>query len=67
MSQKNLQEEFLSPRDVAELLGVVTRTLQRWHALGVGPPRCKVGRRVLYRRNAVLDWLKASEQAPVRL
>lgn len=50
---------------VAELLGVSRRTLSRWHALRVGPARCKVGRTVLYRRDALEAWLKANETQPI--
>jgi hypothetical protein len=38
------------------------RTLDRWEALGVGPPRTLVGRQVLYRRASVERWLAAQEQ-----
>lgn len=50
---------------VAELLGVFRRTLSRWHALRVGPARCKIGRTVLYRRDALEAWLEANETQPV--
>ncbi len=55
----------LKTTDVAELLGVSRRTLSRWHALRVGPARCKVGRTVLYRRDALEAWLQANETRPV--
>ena len=35
------------------------RTLDRWDALGLGPPRTHVGRQVLYRRASVERWLAA--------
>jgi predicted DNA-binding transcriptional regulator AlpA len=56
----------LKPTAVAELLGVSRRTLSRWHALRVGPARCKVGRTVLYRSEAVEQWLVKNETLPVR-
>lgn len=56
----------LKPKTVAELLGVSRRTLSRWHALRVGPPRCKIGRTVLYRKDAVDQWLAKHETQPVR-
>lgn len=56
----------LNPADVAELLGVSRRTLSRWHALRVGPARCKVGRTVLYRRDAIEGWLAENETHPTR-
>lgn len=56
----------LKPDAVAELLGISQRTLSRWHALRVGPARCKVGRTVLYRRDAIEAWLDANETQPAR-
>ena len=40
------------------------RTLDRWNALGMGPPRTRVGRAVLYRRASARKWLAAQEQPP---
>lgn len=56
----------LTPKEAAKLLGVSTRTLSRWHALRVGPARCKIGRKVLYRREAVNVWLAQNETHPTR-
>jgi len=56
----------LNPAAVADLLGISQRTLSRWHALRVGPPRCKVGRTVLYRKDAVDEWLAKHETQPLR-
>ena len=56
----------LTTSEVATLLGVSPRTLHRWHALRVGPPRCKIGRKVLYRKEALEAWLEANEDQPLR-
>ncbi|MFA9229889.1 MAG: helix-turn-helix domain-containing protein [Microgenomates group bacterium] len=56
----------MKPTDVARHLGVSLRTLNRWHALRVGPPRAKVGRTVLYRIEAVETWLSQNESQPLR-
>lgn len=61
-----LNENKLKPAEVARQLGVSLRTLNRWHALRVGPARCKVGRTVLYRQAAVDAWLERNETHPVR-
>jgi len=61
------QNETLKPSEVAELLGVSARTLSRWHALRVGPSRVKVGRIIIYRRQAVNAWLEANETQPTRI
>lgn len=52
--------------ECAAELGVCVRTLERWHSLREGPPRTRIGRRAVYRRAAVLEWLQAREHADVR-
>jgi hypothetical protein len=54
--------EFLTTEELAAELGRNKRTLDRWEALGTGPPRTRVGRKVLYRRNSVQKWLAAQER-----
>ena len=56
----------MTAAEVAEMLDVSVRTLSRWHALRVGPARCKVGRTILYRKTAVEAWLDKNETHPVR-
>lgn len=48
--------------EVAAQLGISPRTLDRWAALGEGPPRIKVGRQIFYRRASVRAWLEARER-----
>jgi len=36
-------------------------TLQRWETRRMGPPCVRVGRKVLYRMEAVRDWLREQE------
>lgn len=55
---------FVTPDDLALTLGISQRTLARWHARRIGPARCVVGRLVLYRVDAVRDWLSGLERAP---
>lgn len=62
----DIYTHHMKPAEVATLLDVSLRTLSRWHALRVGPPRCKVGRTVLYRKPAVEAWLERNETHPVR-
>lgn len=54
---------YVSRTALARELGVSVDTLSRWEARGAGPPLTRVGRRVLYRRGAVEDWLRAQEGA----
>jgi hypothetical protein len=50
----------LKPRSEAEGAtadGPSPRTIERWRSTGRGPAFIKVGRRVLYRREAIESWL----------
>ncbi len=55
--------EFLTTEELAAELRRNKRTLDRWEALGIGPPRTFIGRTILYRRASVQKWLAAQEQA----
>ena len=55
--------EFLTKEQLAAELGRNVRTLDRWAALGIGPPRTYVGRKTLYKRPSAVRWLAAQEQA----
>lgn len=57
---------FITPEVLAALLGISGRTLARWHAQRIGPARCKVGKLILYRTQAVRDWMAAQEREPQR-
>ncbi|MDQ2104437.1 helix-turn-helix domain-containing protein [Azospirillum isscasi] len=57
--------DYLTPDALAAMLGISERTLQRWHAARRGPARCKVGKLIRYRIEAVRDWLAANEERPV--
>jgi helix-turn-helix protein len=54
-------EDFLTKQELAAELGRNMRTLDRWEALGIGPPRTLLGRKILYRRMSVRRWLAAQE------
>jgi hypothetical protein len=43
-------------------LDVCVRTLRRWDARRVGPPRVLVGRKPMYRRDGVKEWLIKRER-----
>ena len=56
--------EFWTKEELAAELGLNPRTLDRWEVLGIGPPRTRVGRAVLYRRTSAQQWLAAQERPP---
>ncbi len=60
--ESTLLAEYLTPTQCAAELGIDKRTLERWHRLREAPPRTKIGKRVLYRREAVAKWLRSCEQ-----
>lgn len=62
-----ITNDHLRLSQVAEMLNVSNRTLNRWHALRLGPSRVKVGRTILYRKKAIEQWLAANETQPTRL
>ena len=49
--------ELLLMDEVAALIRVPVNTLRYYRQRGGGPPSFRVGRRVLYRRADVLDWI----------
>lgn len=64
---QRLLDDYLSPDELSAQLGICGRTLVRWHALGVAPPKTTLGRKILYKRSSVNQWLAARENAPVRM
>jgi excisionase family DNA binding protein len=56
-----MRPEYLTPAQLAEELGVSVRTISRLSLLRKGPAACKIGRRVLFRRDAVDEWLRQIE------
>jgi hypothetical protein len=60
-SQAEVTAQFFTKEELAGELGRNMRTLDRWEALGIGPPRTLVGRKILYRRTSVQRWLAAQE------
>jgi len=57
----NLLSNYLTKRDLAEQLGKSVRTIDRMALNGEGPPPTPIGRTTLYRREAVLKWLRDRE------
>ena len=52
---------WLNRADLARELTLSVDTLQRWETRRMGPPCVRVGRKVLYRMEAVRDWLRDQE------
>lgn len=54
-------DRFLSPAEVAEMLQVSMRTLDRYRRAGTGPDYCRIANRVRYRQRDVTAWVRAQK------
>ena len=52
-----MTDEYLTTAEVADLLRTPVETVRYWRHVRRGPESFKVGRRVLYPKAAVEDWL----------
>ena len=59
--ETGLLSGWLNRADLARELTLSVDTLQRWETRRMGPPCVRVGRKVLYRMEAVRDWLREQE------
>jgi predicted DNA-binding transcriptional regulator AlpA len=57
--------DYVDKPTLARELGRTIRTLDRLILSGDGPPKVQIGKRTLFRREAVLEWL-LSRETPVR-
>jgi predicted DNA-binding transcriptional regulator AlpA len=51
-------DSLLTRREVAKILGVTPRSLDRWAGQSEGPRRFKIGRLTYYDSNDINDWLQ---------
>jgi len=58
-SQDSVLAGYLVPAELCRQLGRTRRTLDRWHAHGLGPPRVVIQRMILYRVQDIRAWLEA--------
>lgn len=57
--------EFMTLEEVADLLRMPPETLRYWRHIGKGPKSFRPGRRVLFAREDVEQWLaEARQEAP---
>ena len=60
-----MTDEFLTQKQLAELLHQSLRTIERWRTDGEGPVFTKAGRRVLYRQSDIDEWLNQRRFADI--
>ncbi|RIU38542.1 helix-turn-helix transcriptional regulator [Mycobacteroides abscessus] len=58
--------EIIGINEVSGITGLPTGTLRYYRATNQGPESFTLGRRVVYRRSAVLSWIAAQEKATKR-
>ena len=61
-----LLQGWISRTSLARELGVCEETLRRWADTRRGPAFVRAGRKILYRRSAVLEWLETQEMETPR-
>lgn len=55
--------ELLTTNDLAALVHAPAETVRYWRTQGTGPRFARLGKRVLYRRDDVEQWLTARFEA----
>jgi hypothetical protein len=63
-TENNILSEYMTKQELAAQLQRSIRSLDRWSLKGDGPPCVRIGRRTLYRRAAVVEWLRQLETTP---
>ncbi|WKG03057.1 AlpA family transcriptional regulator [Mycolicibacterium sp. HK-90] len=58
--------DFLNVKQASVMTGVAEATLRYWRSVDEGPPSFKLGGRVVYRREAVEQWITEQEKATSR-
>lgn len=56
------EAEYMSAPELEALTGTPESTFRYWASIGQGPPSFKLGRRRVWRRSAVMQWLIEQEQ-----
>ena len=57
-----VEELYFTKGQLATALGRTVRTIDRLLLQGDGPPATRLGRTVLFRKDAVVEWLRSREK-----
>jgi DNA-binding transcriptional regulator YiaG len=57
---------YVTDDRLAEILNVSRRTVARWNAARIGPPKISIGKTILYDVSKLPDWLASRESTPIR-
>lgn len=58
--------EYMSTAEVAGETGISASTLRYWRSTNQGPPSFSLGKKVVYRRTELGNWIAEQEQATRR-
>jgi len=61
-TETNNLPELMTPKALAEYLGVAEQTLANWRSQGGGPTYTKIGGRIRYQKGDVQAWLKTRKK-----
>lgn len=64
-TKPGLLDDWMSRAELAQELGLSVDTLARWETRRIGPTCVRIGRKVIYRRGAVQEWLRDQERRRV--
>jgi predicted DNA-binding transcriptional regulator AlpA len=65
-TRMNTNNELLTTAEVALMTRAPESTVRYWRHLGTGPRSFRLGRRVVYRRHEVEQWLREHEMSDAR-
>lgn len=60
-NKAGLLDDWIPRPELASQIGLSVDTLARWETRRIGPACVRIGRKVLYRRGAVQEWLREQE------
>jgi len=60
------REPLMTVRELSELTTIAEETFYFWRTLDRGPKSMKLGRRVVYKRSDVEEWLQHQEETTSR-
>jgi prophage regulatory protein len=61
--ERLVESEYVDSKDLEQLTGTKASTWRYWASIGEGPASFRLGRRRVWKRSVVLEWLQSQETA----
>ncbi len=58
-----MELELMTPKQLADAMGVTPNTVKRWRLDGEGPAHIRVGNTIRYHRRDVEKWMESKKEA----